>query len=156
MPIARHHLGAPGQHQSPLADGQGPAAFRLHDPQGRIRQGLARTAAAIGPLAPAGEHRAGLGEAVAHQQFDAHRLKKTIHIGSQGTATADGGAQPPPHQLLAQPGPELGCRQGFGWPAGQAFELGPLACCRCFGGQGQIPGGAAGRVERPAVGEGRP
>ena len=112
--IARHHLRPLGQHPAPFADLEQRAALGIHDPNRRARQRLAGAAAAVVPAAAAGEHGAGFGEAVAHQQLDSHGLKEAIHVNRQGTATTDGGAQAAADQLLAHLRPEH--------PAGQAMQ----------------------------------
>ena len=91
--VAGHHLGTFGQDPAALAPAQGRAPLRIDHLDGGARQGAAGAAAAVGPGTAAGQHRAGLGEAVAHQQLDADRLKEAIHMGGEGAAAADRRAQ---------------------------------------------------------------
>ena len=120
--IARHHLGTFRQHPPPLAPTQGHAALRIDHLDGGAGQGSAGAAAPVGPPAATAEHRAGFGEAIAHQQLDADRLKEAIHMGGQGAAAADSRAQTASGQLLPHLGPEQLGSQAMARPAGQGQQ----------------------------------
>ena len=110
--IALHHLGAAGKHQTALPLLQGAAAIGINDFELGSRQRPAGTTAPVGPAAPAAQHWAGFGEAVAHQQFDADGLEKSIDVLRQGPTAADGGAQMPARQLFAHRRPQQAAGQG--------------------------------------------
>ena len=154
MEIARHHLGALRQHQPGLAQGQGGAALGIHNPHGRSRQGLTGTAPAVAPGAAAGEHRAGFGEPVAHQQLNPNRLEKPIHVAGQSTAATDGRAQAAAHHLPPQFGPDHGPREPVPGPTAHRHEGGPQPTHQRFRREGEIQGLTAAAAEGQAVGQG--
>ena len=154
--VARHHLGSLDQHQTLLAPHQGRPGPRVHNPHGRTRQGIARTAAPVAPGPATGEHWAGFGEAIAHQQLNPNRLKKTIHMHGQGPTTADGRAQPSAHQLPPHLWPDQRFSQPVQGPA-QPSEHGSAGAPppRLLT-QGEIASHVSVDSIGPAIGQGRP
>ena len=115
---------------------------------------MAGATAPIGPAAATGEYRTGLGEAVAHQQLNANRLEKTIHVNRQGAAAADGQPQLTAHQLPAHLGPDQGCRQPVQGPAQARFQRCQQPLVRLLGHQGEIETLAPPQAVGAAVGQG--
>ena len=156
LEIARHHLGPLDQHQTLLAPHQGRPGPRLDNPHGRARQGVARTAAPVAPGPATGDHWTGFGEAVAHQQLNPNRLKKTIHMHGQGPTTADGRAQPPAHQLPPQLRPDQRFSQPVQGPAQPSAHRSAGPPPPRLLNQGEIASLAPLAPVEPAVGQGRP
>ena len=68
---------------------QSDARFGIHDPKLRLRHRQTGTSADVAPWTAAAHHRTGLGESIAHQQLNPHRLEEGIDVRSDRTRPAD-------------------------------------------------------------------